>query len=129
MFDENETKEIYNKINNYNLKVAIFSFDKFITDPELHVEKEDIAIVNIGIIYQKNSFLQPLFDKTIYQIIEIGLISKWSKVFDLAESTAVSHDLQLKLKHFHGCLFICSILYMLAVIVFLGELYWAKRRN
>lgn len=86
-------------------------------------------MVNIGIVYRKNSFLQPLFDRTIYKIIEIGLISKWEKVFKLQKPMPATRDLQLKLVHFHGCLFICGILYLLATIIFFIEMFWFKRLN
>lgn len=130
--------ELQRKINSGALdslsKVA-FLFQRF-SPPNRpsHITKDSIMTVNACMVFPKNSILRPIFDKVIFNVKKFGLMMKWAADIKAKIIKNEPNISELKLKSFHGVLFLSLSGLLLAIVVFfievlVGKLSRRKNKN
>uniref|UniRef100_A0A182MPA2 Ionotropic glutamate receptor L-glutamate and glycine-binding domain-containing protein n=1 Tax=Anopheles culicifacies TaxID=139723 RepID=A0A182MPA2_9DIPT len=102
-------------------------------DNVIFVGKNTGFMYNIGFHYPKTTTLQGLFDTWIIRMHAAGLIHHWSETFrdDRYWSNAKEdpEPSSLKWNQISGGFYLCSILMILSVLVFLGEMVHFRVRT
>lgn len=97
--------------------------------PKTRLAKEIWGTYRFGMMFEKNSFLKPLFDDIIFRLIENGIVSKWqSESFNetnTLDETGMNRS-PLNIEQFIGTFVFLFVLHFIAFVLFLVELVWCR---
>lgn len=78
ILSRDEIKDLMDRSLDYNFDGVIVTARSFVP-MDIHIAKEKVLATNIVMLFPKNSFLTPVFDRVILQCLNNGLVEYWSR--------------------------------------------------
>lgn len=132
----NDLIELQHETLNANFNGAILTSRAHVNyELRLHAANEDIYSMNICMYFIKNSYLVKVFNEKILQFLSNGFITKFANSFknlnikksmSTAATIVANEKIQLSLDHLYGLFIICSLVYLVAFVVFILEIISLK---